>query len=134
MTFDQIINIIINSDHNNDWINVDNGIMTSRVFVGDVNIRIQKKFDDEDLHNEDFKETWANKHPDSHARSYYYNIYFNSSLIKRIILVDVDGGRSSLPMPIFKSNKVKELDYSVAEIFDSTKSLSEYMQRSGLTR
>lgn len=45
----------------------------------------------------------------------------------------VDGARALLPKPEHDTNTVKEFDYEIAQIVETTEdSLNEYMKRSGL--
>ncbi len=49
------------------------------------------------------------------------------------MLVSVDGGRATLPIPVTLNSKtVRALDYKVAEIIDDG-FLDEYMSRAGFT-
>jgi hypothetical protein len=127
-----IEDIILKSDANNDWKGVSKGMGTVKFNTEEVNIRIECAYDGDDIQNDNFKEAWANKHPNPHATGYYFNLYYCATLLKRIILVSVDGGNATLPLPD-SNNKVKEFDYKIAEIFDVTNTLDSYMQRSGLT-
>ena len=91
------------------------------------------RWDDEGVHVKDFKEPWANKHPDPTANSYWYDLSYNGALIERFILVSVDGARAELPLPDRNTLEAEPLIYKVAEIFDELNTLEEYMKRSGLS-
>jgi len=129
-----IFNIIMSSDSKNDWHRAEiteRWKKEMRYFNRNVNLRFE--MDEDGIVMENFREEWANRHPDSKATSYEYCLYFNSTLIHAFILVSVDGGWAKLPMP--KSlNKlvVSPLDYKVAQIHYRLNSLDEYMNRSGL--
>lgn len=111
----------------------------SRIYKSDVNFRLVISHDESGTHNDNFIETWANKHPDPRAHSYWCDVCYGATVIERIILVAVDGHRAMLPLPktggvSSAPNTVEELDYRVAEIFDDSNTLVEYMKRSGLSR
>ena len=85
------------------------------------------------MQNKDFKEPWANKHPDPSATGYYARLYYGPTLLKTYILVSVDGGRATLPLPDRETLQVTPEAYFVASLFDSIGTLDQYMGRSGLT-
>ena len=133
MNWGTIHNIILRSDAINDWMGGSKGLTQFRFCKDDVNIRIDCTYDGEDVQNEDFKEDWANKHPNPKAVGYYFNLYYSATLLKRIILVSIDGGNALIPTPD-SSGKVRSLDYKIAQIFDTLNNLDEYIDRSGLTK
>jgi hypothetical protein len=47
-------------------------------------------------------------------------------------LVSVDGGRASIPPPDWQTGKISMMDYKVAQIHDTLRSLDEYIRRSRL--
>lgn len=99
----------------------------------DPRLRIRVRHDDAGVHCDDFKEPWANKHPDPRARSYWYDYVYEGNLIERFIMVDVDGHRATLPLPDANSTQVQARRYKVAQIFDRMGELDDYIQRSGLS-
>lgn len=131
---EEIENAIISSDSQTDWIHNSKGLKSTAVYKKDSNLRFEVSIADEDLQNRRFQEPWANKHPDPNSTGYYYDLYYGSTLIKRYILVGVDGERALLPLPDRTTLQVDEMSYKVAQIHDTTGTLDEYMQRSGLTR
>lgn len=134
MQFDIILATIRDSDTENDWVSVTRPDgRTSTFYKNDVNLRIESSIDDEHIQAEDFKETWANNHPDSSARGYFYDIYYGSTLVQRAILVAVDGARALIPPPDFQTKEIRYFDYVIARIFDISSSLDEYISRSKLT-
>lgn len=133
MLYSEIVRLITDSNVSNDWAGVSNGSLSIRYLLNDVNIRIECSHEGQDIQNENFQEPWANKHPNPRAVGYFYNLYYSSTLLRRIILVSVDGGRSNLPIPRANTSLVDPFDYKIAEIFDITNSLQQYMQRSGLS-
>lgn len=64
-------------------------------------------------HNDNFREDWANKFPDSHASSSFVDFFYSNVLVYRDVYVAVDGGRAALPLPkiIFdkENNCIKKL-------------------------
>ncbi len=54
--------------------------------------------------NHDYKEAWANRHPDPSARSYYADVLFAGAVVKRVLMVAIDGGRAHIPAPSIKSD------------------------------
>ncbi len=134
MNFDEILNFILTTNPKDDWKIITNNWAEEAFLKEDPRLRFRCRYDDEGTHNKNFKEPWANKHPDSKATSYWYNLSYDGSLIERYILVSVDGGRATLPLPNISTSKVKPLPYKIAEIFDQIDSLKDYMQRSGLEK
>ena len=132
MDYGQVLGAIENSHPTDDWVGLTIGTKTTKIYFHDVNLRIECSFDGEDIQCEDFKDEWANNHPNSKATGYFYNVYYGSTLLKRVILVNVDGGNASLPVPDFKTKQVRKFDYVVANLFNTTSTLREYMQRSKL--
>lgn len=132
MTFDELLNFIRESDSERDWHGI-NRNWTSEMFLKeDPRLRFRANFTDKGIQCEDFKEDWANCYPNPKATGYYYDLYFDGNLIERFILVSVDGGRSSLPIPDFYSKQVCLIDYKVAQIHDTLKTLDKYMNLSKL--
>ncbi|EOI7480601.1 hypothetical protein WFP10_20055 [Yersinia enterocolitica] len=131
---------ITNSDSAQGWDVSSVQSKTIAVYRNDVNLRIEVDWSEEGAQCEDFREPWANCHPDSRASGHWVDIYYGVSHIisMRSILVSVDGARATLPIPRQKgvSGQVTEvlpLDYKYAQIFDSLGTLDEYMWRSKLT-
>ena len=98
----------------------------------DVQLQLVMLFGEAGYHTEEFVAPWANCHADPNARSYYADLYYGASPIKRFIIVYVDGLKGCLPMPQDDGRTVSKLDYKVAEVFDAHDNLDSYMQRSGL--
>ncbi|MCP4139286.1 MAG: hypothetical protein GY755_03160 [Chloroflexi bacterium] len=103
------------------------------VFKNSPLLRIETRYVDEFVHNDDFYEKWANRFPDSHASSAYYHVYYGATRLKEFVLVSVDGGRALLPLPKYAMDlSVEPVRYKVALIFDQLGSCDEYMKRAGL--
>lgn len=91
------------------------------------NPKIKIMWDDYD-EREDFHEEWATKHPDKNAYLCNYYIYDGDTEIKRFSLVDVDGGRATLPLPKTNSNLIKRNDYFLSRLFNNRiETLHEYI-------
>lgn len=128
---------IVRSDAGRDWKRHVDGVRSITSYQRDVNLRFEVTYDDEGTQNADFREPWANRHPDPNATGYWCRLYYGSSLIETFILVSVDGGRAMLPLPTSGEDRehpgaVKSLNHKVAQIHDTLGSLDEYMRRSGL--
>lgn len=132
MTFDEILDFIPTTDPESDWYGISRDWSSERFLKEDPRLRFRAKFDDNGIQCEDFKEDWANCHPNTKATGYWYDLYYDGAFLDRTILVSVDGGRAMLPPPDFKSGKINFYNYRVAQIHDSTSSLDEYIQRSSL--
>lgn len=133
MDYDEILELIMKTDAKTDWKSVYTNWAKEAFLKEDPRLRIRVKWDDDGLHNRKFQETWANKHPDPSASSYWYDLAYDGALIERFILVSVDGSRAALPVPDRTTLEVEPLNYQVAQIFDSQNTLEEYMRRSGLS-
>ncbi len=130
MTYDELIQFIQSTDPVNDWHSIDRELVEERFLKEDPRLRIVTKIIDDGIHNDDFREEWANRHPDPNAKSYYYNILFDGNFIHRLILVSVDGHRATLPIPNLQTMRVNSFDFKIAQIFDSLNTLEDYMRRS----
>ena len=132
----EIFEAIISSDSKDDW--ASSGVIGATAgetiyFKKNVNLRFELSYGEDGVQCQDFKETWANKHPDQSATGYWHHLYFCSTLIDSFILVSVDGARASLPVPKHPQDLVvSPLYYKVAQIHDTLGTLDEYMIRSGL--
>ncbi len=131
-SFHDVVETILNSDPETDWkvtFKQGNPSLHTAAYLPDLRIHVDTTYF---VHSNEFVEKWANKHPDPNAKSYYYHIYFGTTIVRELILVSVDGGRAELPLPIVGTNEVTALDYKVAQIFDSIHTVDEYIYRSGL--
>lgn len=129
---------IMSSDPRADWEMIAANWRTTAISKKDVNLRLVVSSEEDGIQNADFKEPWANCHPDKRATGYWCDIYYASTLVARNILVSVDGARAMLPIPrqFGADGKITEVlpyDYRLAQIFDNIGTLDSYMVRSGLT-
>lgn len=132
MSHDEILNFVQLSDPDNDWGRIGSDLVGETFLLEDPRLRFCNKHADEGIQNENFKQKWANTYPDKQAVGYWYDLYYDGSLINRFILVAVDGGRASLPPPDFQTGKITKLEYKVAQIHDILRSLDQYIVQSRL--
>ena len=129
-----IINTIMESDPIKDWTRLQNSSKSVIYSDLNVNLRIESSLEDSDIQCQDFKESWATKFPDKKAVGYYYNVWYANTLMFRVILVTVDGGRASLPLPdSFKGMQAKPFDKKIAEIENGINDdYYSYLTRAGI--
>ena len=133
MSQDELISVVAASDPISDWDVSYSDPQALAVYKEDPDLRIEHEHSSNYLHSDDFREKWANKFPDRHASSYYYDLYFGPTRLRRIILVHVDGGRANLPLPQSAVDlRVDKISLNVARIFDNLGTLDKYLSRSGL--
>ena len=132
LTSDQILDIVKDSS-TDDWdVNFSQDAEIA-VFKRNPSLRIETRHTDEFIHNDDFREKWANKFLDPHATSHYYHVYYGATRLKEFILVSVDGGRALLPLSKHALDlSVEPVRYKIALIFDRFGTCDEYMKRAGL--
>ena len=133
MNYEEILSFIQNTDASTDWHGVQTNWASERFLKEDPRLRFRSSAAPEDVQNETFVESWANKHPDPNAKGYFYNLIYDGSLIDRFILVAVDGSRADIPLPDVKTGEISRLNYQVGKILDTQGTLDEYIRRSGLT-
>lgn len=132
MTFNEILEFIPTTDPKEEWCGISRDWSSERFLKEDPRLRFRAKFGEEGVQCKNFKEDWANCHPDSSATGYWYDLYYDGAFLDRIILVAVDGARAMVPPPDFTTKKIKLYNYRVAQIHDSIGMLDEYISRSGL--
>ncbi len=93
-SFAYVENCVIFSDPSSDWEVIVTNWTTTAISKRDVNIRILVSSEEDGIQNENFKEPWANCHPDQLAVGYWCDIYYASTHVARNILVSVDGARN----------------------------------------
>jgi hypothetical protein len=132
MTHDELLAFVKSSHPKNDWKGVSKTWMSEVFLKEDPRLRFRAKHIEDGIQNEDYKDEWANRHPDPHAAGYWYDLYYDGNLIERFILVSVDGGRANLSPPNWQTGKIDMMGYKVAQIHDLLGMLDEYIKRSGL--
>ncbi len=130
---DEILELVMESEPSQDWEVVYSEGDATAMFKRDPSLRIEHTHDSAGLHSDDFREKWANKFPDPHASSHYYDLYYGATRLERSILVHVDGGRACLPLPRSPIDlEVEQIRYKIALIFDQFGTCEPYMERAGL--
>lgn len=131
-THENIMRVILESEPKDDWNVRQIGQIQLFVFKHNVNLRLLINYDGIGVHADNFNESWATKHPDNHASSYYCDIKYGPTVIEQKIVVSVDGGRAILPLPKINTLEYSSLDYKIAKIVDTSSRTDEYIKRSGL--
>jgi hypothetical protein len=133
MTIDQLLQLVELSSAATDWMVFTSDTTTEAASKEDPRLRVTVHHDERGIHQEDFREPWANGFPDPKAVSYWADITYDRALIDRRVLVSVDGGRAMLPMPQSRVDlKVNKLHYRIAELLDGMSTLPDYFSRAGL--
>jgi hypothetical protein len=134
----ELLDLVSATDPRRDWKRINTSWVEEVYLLEDPRLRFRCRHDEAGTHCDHFQEPWANRHPDPHATSYWYDLYYDSALIERFIIVSVDGGRALLPLPTQRIGQetrhsgVLRQHYHVAAILDSGGTLDDYMQRSRL--
>lgn len=128
MTLIDIRNILRTTNASN-WIHSPE--LGAYTFFDDPQLRIQER---DSSAPATFQENWATSFPDPAAFKVVYDVFYNSSWIKTVTLVSVDGGRATIPMPTTPTSKTIDLeDYIFARIV-SPDNLDEYIfNKAGFT-
>jgi hypothetical protein len=130
MTYQELLDFILTTNSKQDWQGVSTTVSSEYFLKEDPRLRFRSLHGDEGIQNEDFREPWANRHPDNHATGYWHDLYYDGQFIERYILVAVDGARARIPPPNLKTKKIEPLNYRIAQIFDVSGTLDEYIERS----
>lgn len=132
MSYDEILDFITTSNAKLHWKWIETNWAEEAFLKEDPRLRIRVRKDELGIHIKNFNESWATRYPVPTATSYWYDLYYDSALIDRFVLVSVDGGQAELPLPDKDTLEVDPLVYKVAQIFDEHNNLEEYMDRAGL--
>jgi hypothetical protein len=85
----------------------------------------------------DFREPWAKKFPDPHASISYADVLYHRSLVFRTQYVNVDGGRTSLPLPPrtgkFEIPRAYARFIRMLDHFGKMSCFDDYFRRAGMT-
>ena len=109
-----IIQKIVDSNVN-DWLFDDEeGTYT---FKKDTCLTIRR---DEFENDREFKEEWAKRFPDQKAFVSYHKIFYNSSLIKKVFLVAIDGYRMYIPIPEVNNLTINKFQYQIGKIINDS--------------
>ena len=137
MSYDSIIETILNSDPKADWeksSHANDEHFNCRFYKPDVNLRLEAELDNDGcVTSRPFREDWTDKFPNKNASCYGFGFYYASTLIKTASLVYVDG-KILMPMPKAGGTTiVSELDYKAAQMHETLGLLEEYMKRTNFT-
>ena len=69
------------------------------------------------VQNYDFYDEWANGFHEPKAIGYWYDIHYDSGLLKRVLLVSIDSHRVTVPCPQQDKKTITKLSYAVGKIF-----------------
>jgi hypothetical protein len=131
--YEEIIELIIKSDHVKDWEGIQCPDREVTFYKHDPNLRFEFLHTDEGIQCRDFREPWANKFSHCSATGYFHDLYYGNTLLGRFILVAVDGARALLPLPRNNDNlTVSKINYAVAKIHDVLGTLDQYMNMAGM--
>jgi hypothetical protein len=139
MSAAEILEFIKTTNPKSDWKRIPTNWAVETYLIEDPRLRFRYRFDEEGIHDRQFQEPWASRHPDPNATSYWCYLYYDSALIDRYVLVSVDGGRALIPLPrqhigneIYPSG-ITDLEFQIGKIHDYLETFDEYMERCGLT-
>jgi hypothetical protein len=124
MNRQEYLSLVTESEHD-DWYFSDEYTAT---YNKDLSIRLICNSDI----NKPFEEDWAIEHPDKTNWRCDVMFYYNESVIYKLDLVAVDGGRARLPYPDLKTKSIPLFTYNLAKI-PHPERLDEYIKRSGLS-
>ncbi|ASK18050.1 hypothetical protein [Halomonas sp. N3-2A] len=132
MSFDELLRLI-DEEEPSAWKVLHTDWAAEAFLRSDPRLRFRTRNDEVGVECDDFKEPWANQHPNPRAITYWYDYFYDGNLIERFILVDVDGNRATLPLPKPGTTYVPMRLYRIAKIFERNNEVDDYMQRSGLS-
>ena len=73
---------------------------------------------------QNYRQDWAQKFPDPTAWSYYVEVRYHATVLKRLLFVSCDGGRYHLPAPIRHESYGNEwvietdtLEYKISKLY-----------------
>jgi len=69
MNFEEILDFILSTNSKDDWKTITNNWAEEVFLREDPRLRFRCRYNKEGIHNENFQEPWANKHPDKSAIS-----------------------------------------------------------------
>jgi hypothetical protein len=87
--------------------------------------------------NSNFVEEWSEKFPNPHASSFYVELWYNNTILKRSAFVSVDGARYMVPLPEtisegkWKINR-NSIEYKIASIYTQYHPLEKILPANGV--
>ena len=115
MNFNEIMQLVANSDRD-EWRGIDSDDGEERFFLRDPKLRIIHLSGEKGTQNHDFKADWANQFISPEAKGIWFDISYDGSLLKRVLLVCIDGYRARVPCPLNESTSIEGLSYKVGLI------------------
>lgn len=109
------------------------------VLIEDVDIAIEWGMSSDPFdRRSDFKPEWA-PFPDESVALCYADIFYRGSLVERVSIASVDGGRAYLPTPDRKDDQwiVMDRSYQLARVINDitdTRDFESYFERSGIRK
>lgn len=85
------------------------------VYKKDTDLTIRKESFEE---SRSFKEPWLENFPDSHGHTDQHKIFYKNTPIKDLFMVEVDGGRCSIPYPHPIDHTINKYDYKLGKIIN----------------
>ena len=132
MSFEEIVDLVEKSKRE-EWQTIDEDGTEEVFYLRDPRLRIKHHSGERGVQNEDFKEKWANAFPDEKAMGLWFDLYYDQGILKRILLVAVDGFRAYIPCPNPGTKDIEKCDDNVARITASHIDIYEnYLERTGL--
>jgi hypothetical protein len=132
MNYDEILNFISSSDAKLDWKWIKTNWAQEAFLKEDPRLRLRVRSDEAGIRDKDFSAPWMAAFSNPTATSSWFDLSYDSALIDRFTLVFIEGSKAALPVPDAGTLKVDSLDYKVAQIFDESNTLEEYMAKAGL--
>ena len=133
MSYDEIIDFILLSDAKLDWRAIKTDLIHEEFLKQDPLLRLSVKHGITDNHRPKNLTTWLNSIFSNSYCSYWYELYYGTSLLYRCILVSVGEEKTHLPIPDEGSFEIDPLNYKVAQIYDEFNLLDETLNNYGLS-
>jgi hypothetical protein len=86
--------------------------------------------------NANFKEPWTETFPDRSAQSFEVCVYYQTTILIKVIFVHCDGYNYRIPLPEIKGNKffikTNSLEWKIAEIYSQDYPLTDILPNLGI--
>lgn len=134
MNYEDVLKFIETSDAEKDWKSISSDENEDVFCLHDTRLRIRHCIGDSGTQNEKFKNTWANKFPDPSACGLWYEVVLNGDIIKREVIVAVDGFRAHIPCPKFPNLTITGFQDKIGRIIAASPDrYEEYKTRIGIS-
>jgi hypothetical protein len=132
MSFEEIIDLVEKSKRE-EWQTIDEDKTEEVFYLRDPRLRIKHHSGERGVQVRDFKDKWANAFPDEKAMGLWFDLYYDQGILKRILLVAVDGFRAYIPCPNPGTKDIEKFDDNVARITAYQLDMYErYLEKTGL--